>query len=112
MAVEKNPNKEKSKDNIINLDLEKENRSENVNFELDPETGELEVEFSDDANIEDEEEEEGTFYENLADSLEEDDLEDIANTVIEKYDADKSSRAEWESMFERGFDLLGLKLED
>ena len=112
MAVEKNPNKEKSKDNIINLDLEKENRSENVNFELDPETGELEVEFSDDANIEDEEEEEGSFYENLADSLEEDDLEDIANTVIEKYDADKSSRAEWESMFERGFDLLGLKLED
>ena len=112
MAVEKNPNKEKSKDNIINLDLEKENRSENVNFELDPETGELEVEFSNDVNIEDEEEEEGTFYENLADSLEEDDLEDIANTVIEKYDADKASRSEWESMFERGFDLLGLKLED
>ena len=112
MAVEKNPNKEKSKDNIINLDLEKENRSENVNFELDPETGELEVEFSEDVNIEDDEEEEGTFYENLADSIEEKDLEDIANTVIEKYDADKSSRAEWESMFERGFDLLGLKLED
>jgi len=112
MAVEKNPNKEKSKDNIINLDLEKENRSENVNFELDPETGELEVEFSEDVNIEDDEEEEGTFYENLADSIEEKDLEDIANTVIEKYDADKSSRSEWESMFERGFDLLGLKLED
>ena len=44
--------------------------------------------------------------------MEEQDLDDIAQTVIEKYEADKSSRTEWESMFERGFDLLGLKLED
>ena len=32
--------------------------------------------------------------------------------VIENFNADKDSRAEWESMFERGFDLLGLKLEE
>ena len=112
MAVEKNPNEEKSKDNIINLDLEKEKRTDNVNFEIDPETGELEIEFTSEESMQQEEESKEDFYENLADMMEEDDLLDIANTVLDKYDADKNSRSEWESMFERGFDLLGLKLED
>ena len=111
MAVEKNPNEEIAQNNVINLDIKKENVMDNVSFELDPDTGELEVEFESDI-VEEVEEEQGTFYENLADLMEEEDLQDIANTVIEKYDADKSSRSEWESMFERGFDLLGLKLED
>src|SRR6056300_538860 len=111
MAVEKNPNEEIAQNNVINLDIQKENVMDNVSFELDPETGELEVEFESDI-VEETEEEEGTFYENLAELMEEQDLQDIATTVIEKYDADKSSRSEWESMFERGFDLLGLKLED
>jgi hypothetical protein len=52
------------------------------------------------------------FYENLVEILDEDTLDDIGNTVVDKFEADKDSRAEWESMFERGFDLLGLKLED
>ena len=111
MAVEKNPNEGKEKANVINLDMEKEKRSDNVNFEVDPETGELEIEFSAE-EIEEEVEEPNEFYENLAELMEEQDLDDIAQTVIEKYEADKSSRTEWESMFERGFDLLGLKLED
>ena len=111
MAVEKNPNEGKDKDNIINLDLEKEKRSDNVNFEVDPETGEIDIEFTAE-EMEEELEEQSDFYENLADLMEEEDLQDIAGIVIDKYEADKSSRAEWESMFERGFDLLGLKLED
>ena len=112
MAVEKNPNEEKNQTNIINLDLEKEKRTDNVNFELDPETGELEVEFGELDFDPEEAEVAATFYENLAEQMEEEDLQDIANTVMDKYDADKNSRSEWESMFERGFDLLGLKLED
>jgi hypothetical protein len=44
--------------------------------------------------------------------LDEHDLEDIALGVVDRYDADAESRSEWESMFERGFDLLGLKLEE
>ena len=111
MAVEKNPNEGKEKANVINLDMEKEKGSDNVNFEVDPETGELEIEFNAE-EIEEEVEESNEFYENLAELMEEQDLDDIAQTVIEKYEADKSSRTEWESMFERGFDLLGLKLED
>ena len=43
--------------------------------------------------------------------MDEDLLQEISADVIDKYQTDKDSREEWESMFERGFDLLGLKLE-
>ena len=58
------------------------------------------------------EEEVYNHWDNLAVTLDEDDLLEIANNVIEEYEADKESRSEWESTFERGFDLLGLKLEE
>ena len=51
------------------------------------------------------------WYGNLCETLEEEDLFSIALDTIENYQADKDSRGEWESMFERGFELLGLKLE-
>ena len=51
------------------------------------------------------------WYGDLCDTLEEEDLRTISSDVIDNYQADKDSRGEWESMFERGFDLLGLKLE-
>ena len=51
------------------------------------------------------------WYEDLCDTLEEEDLREISSDVIENYQADKDSRGEWAAMFERGFDLLGLKLE-
>ena len=51
------------------------------------------------------------WYGDLSETLEEDELVDIASDVIENFEADKDSRGDWESMFERGFDLLGLKLE-
>ena len=51
------------------------------------------------------------WYDNLTETLEQEDLEELADSVIDSFQADKDSRAEWESMFERGFDLLGLKLE-
>jgi len=118
MAIEKNPNDPIGKENVIQLNIEQnEEDFPNVNFEVDSETGELEVEFMPemdlqdidnivDFNIEDE------FYSNLAEQIEEDELISIGEEVYEKYEADKESRAEWESMFERGFDLLGLKLEE
>ena len=51
-------------------------------------------------------------YANLAELIDEDELESISNMAQEQYEADKSSREEWESTFERGFDLLGLKLQE
>ena len=51
-------------------------------------------------------------YANLAEFLDDEELKEIGETVAEAYEADKESRAEWESTFERGFDLLGLKLQE
>jgi len=52
------------------------------------------------------------WYANLAETLDEGTLGEISSTVYDNYMADKSSRQEWESMFERGFDLLGLKIQE
>ena len=50
--------------------------------------------------------------ENIVGQLDEGDLDDIANKVIDGFEADKESRGEWEATFEKGFDLLGLKLRE
>ena len=114
MAIEKNPNDQiPSSDNVIPVNFDAA-ASENVNFEIDPDTGEIEVEFSmEDDSMEIEfDMEEGEFYQNLAETMDEDTLISIGQEVYDNFEADKSSRSEWESMFERGFDLLGLKLEE
>ena len=112
MATEKNPYDQIPTDNVIQIKAE-EPMSANVSYQVDPETGEVEVDFqAEGAEIEVEIEIETEFYENLADKLDEETLQEIGRGVIDRYEVDKDSRAEWESMFERGFDLLGLKLED
>ena len=80
-------------------------------FEVDSDGG-LIVDFAEQEEVLMEPSEEiSEWYGDLCETLEEQDLFDIAMDVIENYQADKDSRGEWESMFERGFDLLGLKLE-
>jgi chaperonin GroES len=84
-------------------------------MELDPEDGGIIVEFKppmDERSKVQQKEEPEEFYRNLAEDMDEDELEDIAAKVIDNFEADKDSRSDWESMFERGFDLLGLKLEE
>ena len=116
MATERNPYEvDVPVSNVIALDVERD-KSDNVSIELDPETGEVEVDFGP-VEIEIDEDgiavmEKGGFYENLVEAMDEDELIDIGNEVYDKYEADRDSRAEWESMFERGFDLLGLKLDE
>ena len=116
MATERNPYEVDAPiSNVIALDVERD-KSDNVSIELDPETGEVEVDFGP-VEIEIDEDgiavmEKGGFYENLVEAMDEDELIDIGNEVYDKYEADRDSRAEWESMFERGFDLLGLKLDE
>jgi hypothetical protein len=109
MAIEKNPfDKKEESTNVVNINATVP-EDENVSFELDNDGGVV-VNFG-----EEEIEEEVTakeYYTNLAEDMEEGLLNDIANTVIDNFQADKDSRGEWDSMFERGFDLLGLKLED
>jgi len=50
--------------------------------------------------------------ENIVGQLDQDDLDEIATKVIDGFEADKESRGEWEATFEKGFDLLGLKLRE
>jgi hypothetical protein len=123
MAIEKNPNDistplDKAKEKVqaggaelgINVDI-KEEQDEDLAVNVDPITGEVEMDLNEDsgkvlASISED------FYTNLADLMEEDQLEEISNTVFDNYQSDKDSREEWEQTFERGFDLLGLKLEE
>ena len=113
MATERNPYEQRPEgDNVIRMEMQQPSETE-ATFEVDPETGEITVDLEGSAeSIKVEVNMNSGFYENLVDILDEDKLEEIGNTVIDKFEADKDSRAEWESMFERGFDLLGLKLED
>ena len=116
MATERNPYEVDGGREGPKLGLELEDvSSADANITIDPETGEVEVDLSGTASELDLEIEVGDdsgFFENLVELLDEDSLSDIGNTVIDKFHADKDSRSEWESMFERGFELLGLKLED
>ena len=49
---------------------------------------------------------------NLALHLDERELEEIGQQVTQKYGDDKDARQDWEQMFEKGFELLGLKLQE
>jgi len=116
MATERNPYdlSDKSKESGIDMNIEDITSADAV-ISVDPETGEIEVDLEGTAGEVEIEltlgDNEG-FFENLVDLIDEDELAEIGNTVIDKFNADKDSRSEWESMFERGFELLGLKLED
>jgi len=107
MATERNPFDQIESTNIVPINIEEES---SVSIEIDPEGDGVIVDFE---TIEMEPSEElAEWYGDLTESLPEEDLSFIASSVVDNYTADKDSRAEWESMFERGFDLLGLKLEE
>ena len=123
MAIEKNPNeitkpvdiaqeKIQAQSEQFGVDVNiKEEQEEDIVVNLDETTGEAEIALNEDsgkmlASISED------FYTNIADLMEEDELAEISQTVLENYQTDKDSREEWEQTFERGFDLLGLKLEE
>ena len=111
MAVEQNPFEQINpmEDNVVPMPMVDESKA---TFELDDDGGVL-VDFTEETTIEmGAEDSVGEWYRNMRNDLEEDELQDIARTLYDNYEADKESRHEWESMFERGFDLLGLKIEE
>ena len=63
-------------------------------------------------NMTEDDADEVDFYANLAEVIDEDDLSDIAMDVGAMFEADKASRSDWEQMYSKGMDLLGLKLEE
>ena len=49
---------------------------------------------------------------NLAEYIDEGELQHCASKLIKMYQDDRSSRADWERTYEEGLDLLGLEMED
>jgi hypothetical protein len=56
--------------------------------------------------------EEVDFYSNLAAIIDPDELARIGLDVSALYEADKGSRSDWEQMYAKGLDLLGLRIEE
>jgi len=52
------------------------------------------------------------FYANLAEVIDQDELDIIAADLSGMFDADKSSREDWERMYSKGLELLGLKIDE
>ena len=101
MAVERNPF-EGSKEAV-----ELDEFEEKVEAVTAPDGIEIEIEGEEEITIAPMESE---HYANLVSECDDEKLKEIANEVIEGFKTDKDSREEWEETFERGFDLLGLKL--
>ena len=76
----------------------------------------IEIELDEDGGatveIGEAEAEEVDFYANLAAVIEPDILAKISIDVSSMFEADKGSRSDWENMFAKGLDLLGLKIEE
>ena len=52
------------------------------------------------------------FTSNLAEVLDEGYMQSLSNELVEKIEADKSSREDWEQSYTKGLDLLGFKYEE
>ena len=52
------------------------------------------------------------FTSNLAEVLDEAYMQSLSNDLVEKIEADKSSREDWEQSYTKGLDLLGFKYEE
>ena len=112
MATERNPFEQipQAISNVVPLNPVEIDEEQEATFEVEPDGGVI-VDFNRTVVMEAEAPIK-EWYINLAENLDDDILNNISNEVYNNYDADKNSRQEWESMFERGFDLLGLKIQE
>jgi hypothetical protein len=52
------------------------------------------------------------FGDNLAEYIEENDLQTLSNKLVAAYESDKMSRKDWEDTYIKGLDMLGFKYEN
>jgi hypothetical protein len=78
----------------------------------DPESVEIGIDGQPILRIEEAEEGEEDFDENLAEILDEKTLETIVGDLMADYEADVSSRRDWIQTYVDGLELLGLKIEE
>ncbi len=110
MATEKNPF-EKIREEVTNVIQMPTSEEGAPTFEMEDDGG-ITVDFSQTSIEMEAEQSIQEWYGDLTDTVEDEDQQTIAADVIDNYTADKESRSEWEAMFEKGFDLLGLKIEE
>jgi len=75
---------------------------------IETEDGGMIIDFDPNASQVDE----SNFDSNLADILNENDLNALGKDLIDSYTGDKESRSDWEETYTQGLDQLGLKFED
>ena len=112
MATEKNPFEQIPEEvtNVVQMPTPEQMLEGAPTFEMEDDGG-VTVDFTSITEMEPEEEIQ-EWYGDLTDKLEDEEKENIAADVVDNYTSDKESRAEWEAMFEKGFDLLGLKIQE
>jgi len=52
------------------------------------------------------------FYSNLAEGMEDSELARVSNQLMEEYESNKASRADWEEAYSKGLELLGFNYEE
>ena len=81
--------------------------------EVTLEDGSIEVDFGGaELEIGDDDSEEGDHNDNLAEYIDEGELEAMAADLVESFRNDRASRKEWATAYIKGLDLLGMKIED
>lgn len=91
--------------------------SGNIDIEIDAleDMPDVEIELDEEGGVTvsiGEEDEEIGYEANLAEILPKDVLEHMANDLRMLFDADKSSREQWEKMYSDGLELLGMTMEE
>lgn len=54
----------------------------------------------------------GGFDSNLAEQIEDSELQEMASELISSFNSDRQSRSEWAKSYVKGLDLLGMKIEE
>jgi len=90
------------------LDIEMEVPEELDALEVVMDDGSVVIEFGQSTDIE----EEVAHDDNLAEYIDDDELEVIANDLIDHFSSDRESRSEWANAYIKGMDLLGMKVEE
>jgi hypothetical protein len=79
-----------------------------VDIEIDPDTGDVTVDFG---GSDDDEDSDPESVDNIAEVLPDEELESIASDLISSFLADRASRKDWVSAYINGLDLLGMNTE-
>ena len=90
------------------LDIEIEAPMDVEVLEVEMDDGSVVIDFGEGTDSEEEVEHDS----NLAEFIDDDELESLANELIESFASDRSSRGEWANAYIKGMDLLGMKVEE